>query len=188
MNPDLKLFFTTPTVFKTGQVSTLYLLRRDIYTCLGKPMGEIQAKIGTHTPIAIWPSIMLIMTGIDLLSKFYCGNDTRSEVSKRFKCFVQKYISNKNVNEIYHLRNALIHGFSLYSEDKGKIYRYALGCYEDEMVYVAPDEKIWISISHLHKAFEYSIELFKLEYSNLPSSANFDYLFSKYGWVYIRGN
>ena len=81
-------------------------------------MGQVDSKIGTEKPIAIWPGVMLTMTGIDLISKFHSGSDKTGGVSVRFNCFVENYIDT-NSGEIYQLRNALLHGFSLYSKYKG---------------------------------------------------------------------
>lgn len=185
MITDVDLFFTKPEVYKIGKVSTLHLLRRDIYTCLGKPIGEVDTEIGTIKPIVIWPGIITIMTGIDLVSKFYCGNDAIGEVSNRFKSYVKNYISS-NCDDIYQLRNALLHGFSLYSENKkGMKFRYVIGCYEDEMLSVAPDGMIWVSANHLHKAFEHSIESFQDDYRDLDSFSSFKNLYDKYGWLHI---
>jgi hypothetical protein len=184
MNADIDLFFTKPEVYKTGKVSTLHLLRRDIYTCLGKPMGQINSIIGTVKPFAIWPGVMLIMTGIDLISKFHTGDDKTNEVSNRFKYYVNKYIDT-NSEDIYQLRNALLHGFSLYSKYKDREWRYVLGRHADYMIWIGSDEKIWVSADQLHKSFELSIDLFKNEYSTLSSFSSFDLLYSRYGWTTV---
>lgn len=178
------LFFTNPEIFKAGQVSTLHLLRRDIYSCLGKKMGQVETKIGTEKTIAIWPGIILIMTGIDLLAKFHSGNDTDGQVSNRFKCFVNQYI-NANPEDIYQLRNALLHGFSLYSKYKGKEWRYVLGQHSENLIWLGTDGKIWVSADQLHKAFEQSIERFQNDYSTLNSYSSFSDLFEKYGWTTV---
>ncbi len=184
MTTDIDLFFTRPETFKTGKVSTLHLLRRDIYTCFGKTMGKINSKIGTEKPIAIWPGVMLIMTGIDLVSKFHSGNDTSGEMKTRFNCYVKNYIDT-NSEDIYQLRNALLHGFSLYSKYKDKEWRYVLDRHADKMIWLNSDGKIWVSADQLHKAFERSIVLFQKEYSTLNSFSSFKDLNDKYGWTTV---
>lgn len=181
---DKDLFFTRPENFKTGKVSTLHLLRRDIYSCFGKTMGKVDTKIGTEKPIAIWPGVMLIMTGIDLVSKFHSGNDKTGEVTTRFNCFVKKYID-INSEDIYQLRNALLHGFALYSKYKDKEWRYVLGQHADKIIWLGSDGKIWVSADQMHKAFERSVDLFEKEYPTLNSYPSFTDLFDKYGWTTV---
>lgn len=182
--PDLDLFFTRPEVFKTGRVSTLHLLRRDIYSCFGKTIGEVNSHIGTEKPIAIWPGVMLIMTGIDLISKFHCGNDETGKVTTRFKCFTEKYIDS-NSEDIYQLRNALLHGFSLYSKYKNNEWRYVLGRHGNSMIWLESDGKIWVSADELHKAFERSVDRFQADYPTLDSFNAFNDLFNRYGWTTV---
>lgn len=181
---NLEIFFTGPEVYKNGLASTLHLLRRDIYSCFGKTMGQVNSQIGTEKPIAIWPGVMLIMTGIDLVSKFHSGDAKPGEVTSRFNCFVKKYIDT-NSEDIYQLRNALLHGFSLYSQYKEKEWRYVLGQHANKMMWLESDGKIWVSADQLHKAFEHSIDLFQKEYPTLNSFSNFNNLFDKYGWTTV---
>ena len=178
----VQFFFQTPKIApKNGMVSTLHLLRRDIYSCLGKPHDNINAEI---QPAAIWPGVMLILTGIDLISKFYCGNDSDNKSKERFKIYVEKYIDSHS-EEIYQLRNALLHGFSLYSKHRNKEWRYVLGREANYILTIVPSGIIKVSANQLHLAFENSLNQFFIEYPSLPSFSEFDQLNNKYGWTNI---
>ncbi len=113
MNPkDVGLFFKDPRIGPTlpDEFGTLYLLRRDIQSCM-------DAKI-------LWPGAMCIMAGIDLLGKCLDGNDSNGKISDRFCNFAGKYIhlSSSESEILYQLRNSLLHSFGLYSNSKqGKI-------------------------------------------------------------------
>ncbi|MBU2858045.1 hypothetical protein HF289_14660 [Acidithiobacillus ferrooxidans] len=72
-NDDATLFFEDPKTNKQipNEFSVLYLLRRDVYQCMG-----IDSTTRNKTGIKIiWPGVMAILAGIDLLGKFYSGND-----------------------------------------------------------------------------------------------------------------
>lgn len=72
---DINAFFmnpSTPPVIP-GTFSQLYLLRRDISTCFG-----IDPDNGQRLPTqALWPGVMAICAGIDLLGKFLAGKPRR---------------------------------------------------------------------------------------------------------------
>lgn len=115
---------------------------------------------------------MAILAGIDLLGKFYAGEDKKS-VGKRFTNFVDKYfqpISRDDAETIYQLRNALLHSFGLYSKSETKTskreYYFSL---------ILPDagplvqrnsqnsDMYLISITALHDKFERAIRGYKKE-------------------------
>jgi hypothetical protein len=80
-NENEKLFFEDPTYRKPpGEYGILYLLRRDINLCLE---NEKDPDLG----IAQFPGAMAIMAGIDLLAKFYKGDDP----SVHFSCDLNLY-------------------------------------------------------------------------------------------------
>ena len=86
---DIDLFFKEPSTppSPSGVHSTLYLLRRDIKTCLG-----INPNTGDDMECkAIWPAAMAILAGIDLLRKFWKGDDERRKVGQRFTGFLSKF-------------------------------------------------------------------------------------------------
>ncbi len=77
---------------------------------------------------------MGICAGIDLLGKFFVGNDDKGGVGKRFRNFLITYFSvpQNDAETLYQLRNSLLHSFGLYSEvtDKAgkvvQIYKFVL--------------------------------------------------------------
>lgn len=93
--------------------SLLYLLRRDIRTCYG-----LDPSIRDDQ--ALFPAMMTIMAGIDLLSKFYVGSYKNKGVGKRFKKFCRDCFPLEcgDAEALYQLRNSLVHSFGLLSEDE----------------------------------------------------------------------
>jgi hypothetical protein len=119
IDEQLEFFFrdcTNPP--KDGKVlSNLYVLRRDIFTCFGINPNDIKLELNNK---AIWPGVMGIMAGIDLLAKFYEGCDKNGKVRERFKKFLEEYmgISEDNSETIFQLRNSLMHSFGLFQRVK----------------------------------------------------------------------
>src|SRR6266496_6263912 len=101
---NLTIFFRDPREAPTelGTLGVLYLLRRDVVRCLQNDNG------------ILFPALMMMFAGIDLLAKFYAGSD-KGSVGARFKGFIKKYfsgISGDNAEVLYQLRNALLHSFA----------------------------------------------------------------------------
>lgn len=136
---DIEFFFTTPEVLPESEqarrgnsFSVLYLLRREIQDSLVDlrciyPGGLVQPEDrfaaalldpgrgdGMHR---LFASTMLIFGGIDLLGKFFAGNDQRGKVGKRFTGFVKAYMKSVNPDVAWAARNALMHSFGLYDKD-----------------------------------------------------------------------
>jgi hypothetical protein len=143
LNKDIEFFFLyTPHPTECnrrplGQYSTLHLLRQDIIYCFNQ--GS-----------AIWPATMAIFAGIDLLAKYYKGDD-RGGVAERFKKFIEDYLylseqSDRDV--IWQLRNSMLHSFGLYSEDrkdgKVKAYKFKLVRYTSRLIQEGDTEQIEI--------------------------------------------
>src|SRR5215470_14384010 len=80
---NINLFFQDPRIEPVipGKLSVLYLLRRDVMHCFD------------HN-IILFPATMTILAGIDLLAKFYAGNDKTGQVGARFKNLIKRYFSN----------------------------------------------------------------------------------------------
>ena len=176
----------TPQTTTDMQYSTLYLLRRDIFTCFGiNPNHRTGNEPTTYQ--ALWPGIMALMAGIDLLAKF--AYDDTGKVSVRFRRFIREYIDSNNENEIYQLRNSLMHSFGLYSEDKGNIYRFILGGPTEKkgVVHRRSSELYYINIFELHNLFESSIPPFQsMVLSKEYPAGRFEKMLSKYGVVEIN--
>ena len=164
--------------------SNLNLLRRDIYTCLGTNPDNLSLKLGSS---ALWPGTMGILAGIDLLAKFFAGEDAYYESKDRFIKFANEYIDKSVSEELYQLRNALLHSFGLYSKGKGgKEYMFVLTQDPSFFIKYSPiADKYFISIKTLHDKFEKSIAVFYSEYPTSDSYNKFDELFKKYGTTEI---
>jgi len=185
---DATLFFEAPSTQKKipNEFSVLYLLRRDVCQCMG-------IDPNTGNPInksTIWPGTMAILAGIDLLGKFYAGNDQIGQVSKRFKDYVDKYftgISCKDKDTIYQLRNSLLHSFGLYSKaHNGDIYRFTLAQNRSSFITHTPPDKYLIDINELHNKFENSISRYCTDIeSNKNLQNNFNAMFPNYGKIKI---
>ncbi|RZA01145.1 MAG: hypothetical protein EOP47_11770, partial [Sphingobacteriaceae bacterium] len=112
INQKIDFFFKPSTDEPIGpEFSSLYLLRRDIFTALGYDPNTMEA-INYRV---LWPGVMCILAGIDLLGKYLAGDDVNSSVSERFRNYYEKYFDNKHEYEIvYQLRNSMLHSFGLY--------------------------------------------------------------------------
>lgn len=165
--------------------SNLGLLRRDIYTCFNINPNDLTSELGSQ---ALWPGTMGILAGIDLLAKFYSGDDAFDKSRPRFINYVEKFIDSKFKEELYQLRNALLHSFGLYSTDKnGRVYKFKLT--QDSNFLIKPTstaDKYCVSVKILHEKFEESIPNFQRLYPKLDSYKKFDEFFKKYGTTEIK--
>ena len=168
-----------------GIFGVLFLLRRDIFRCMG--LDPITKKPINHK--TLWPGTMAILAGIDLLGKFLAGNDQPRKVGERFSEYVNKYfqpISSGDEEVIYQLRNALLHSFGLYSENKGKKYYFFLGQNLAQFIQVIPEDTYRIDILELHRRFEESVCRYQVQLeSDATLQQNFTTMFPKYGAIKI---
>ena len=106
---SFELFFLNPQtpIEPPANYGVLYLLRRDIYKCLGYEMQTWKTK----NEAILWPATMTTLAGIDLLAKFYTGDDSLGNVGSRFKTFYAIYIDRSSSEVIYQLRNSMLHSF-----------------------------------------------------------------------------
>ena len=164
----------------------LYLLRRDIFLCMGTDPTTRHAI----PYAALWPGTMAILAGIDLLAKFYAGSDKINEVGQRFRKFIGKHLgplSPDDKETVYQLRNSLLHSFGLYSETtKGKKYQFALGQNLGQFI-SSPDTEVYvIDIRELHRRFESAVLQYQSELQNVTTLQKyFSTLFPKYGAIRI---
>jgi len=189
MNIDLRekiaLFVRHPNNFeeRAGLHSTLYLLRRDASLCFGYDPNNNQ-KIEFE---ALFPATMAILAGIDLVAKFIF-RDLASEVGERYRKYVSKYIDNAFEEELYQLRNSLLHSFGLYSETRsGKVYHFVLAKCLGQLIIQASDHLYLVDIEVLWQKFEASVGVY---HDELLASADLQQIFSemfpKYGAVGIQ--
>jgi hypothetical protein len=148
----------------------LYLLRRDIIVCFDKK-------------IAKWPATMAIFAGIDLLGKFYAGED-KSRVGPRFKAFVERYFdfSPDDAETIFQLRNALMHSFGLYS--KGR--HFSLTDRETDFLIRRDSNYAIINIVALKEEFEAAVEKYQADVRvDSDLQKKFEEMYPNYGAINI---
>jgi len=166
---DINAFFMNPSTapVRPGTFSQLYLLRRDISTCFG-----IDPTTGQLLPTeALWPGVMAICAGIDLLGKFLAGNDARGRVGPRFRTFLTTYfgISENDAETIYQLRNSLLHSFGLYSEvtDRAgnvrRVYIFILAREGGALITALRGDTYLIDIETLRTEFENAITSYETQ-------------------------
>lgn len=173
-----------PKTLQESNFSNLYLLRRDIFTCFGiDPNTGIKLEPAFK---ALWPGVMAIMAGIDLLGKFSEGDTI--QVGTRFRKYVEKYIDKHQVNELYQLRCSIIHTFGLYSMDKGRIYRFFLGGTQKngQLIQQYENNVYGVDIYLLRQQFEESISKFEqtIRSDEYPTH-RFVQMLEKYGSIRI---
>jgi hypothetical protein len=184
-NKQADLFFEEPSQYRPppGVFGVLYLLRRDATQCTG-----VDPNTGAKNMAPIlWPGAMCILAGVDLLAKFWRGSDQIGQVSTRFKDFVDQYfkpLSSGDNEVIYQLRNSLLHSFGLYSEGKGKVYRFVLSTQHAPLIQFTVPETYQIDLLTLHEQFETAIVQYKIELeSDTVLKNNFNLMFSRYGSI-----
>lgn len=140
----------------------------------------------------LWPGLMSILAGIDLLGKYLAGDDINTSVSDRFKKYYKSYFDNKDESEIiYQLRNSMLHSFGLYSftcknQIKTKEYFFTLTVSDDNtIVTYGPNNRYTITIIALCNAFEISISKYLENLNNdKVLQSKFEKMFPFYGGMY----
>lgn len=186
---QIQLFFQHPSIQPAipGVCSVLHLLRRDVLSCLGV---DLSSGKQSDSPI-IWPGIMGILAGIDLLAKFYAGNDDFGGVTDRFKTFVGKYfdMSADDSELVYQLRNSVLHSFGWYSRKKnGAEYRFVVGGGDPTGPLTAnPKSDVYIvNWVRLFADFESAIGRYRGDLENdADLKTRFASMSSNYGSMYI---
>jgi hypothetical protein len=182
------IFFRNPRAnpHVPGENGVLYLLRRDICTCLGRdPSSNFQKRSYS----VLFPGGMAILAGVDLLAKFYKGDDEIGGVTQRFKDFVSKYFqldSSGDEEIIYQLRNSLLHSFGLYSRKGTKTYRFNLVAIRGPLVQKTPIGTYQVDLITLNRQFEEAIQRYFADL-NVESELRDKFLamFPNYGSIYI---
>lgn len=171
------LFFKDPATAPSfpGEFGTLYLLRRDIKSCMDHKI--------------LWPGTMCIMAGIDLLGKFLDGKDSNSVSGKRFLDFAKAYLhlSSKDAEPLYQLRNSLLHSFGLFSAKTGH-YRFQLRANGNRAPIICRSggKIIHVDVLSLNDGFEAAVnEYQKALHTSDSLRKNFNRMFRRYGKVPI---
>lgn len=121
-NEQIELFFKKPhEPHPGGAASVLYLARQEAQNCLiGHLMPEDQAVVEcVKDPQRVFASSMVILAAIDLMAKFYDGQDRQKEVGKRITAFAKDFVftglpSAATFAKVLYLgcRNPLLHSFT----------------------------------------------------------------------------
>ena len=187
---NIDLFFKEPSEPPQipGENGILYLLRRDILTCLGKNPNEPHKSICYQ---ALFPAGMALLAGIDLLGKFAAGSDGIGKAGCRFKEFLKTYGGlsepGKDNEILWQLRNALLHSFGLYSEKK----KFCLTMTEnDSNLIIENNGYCSVNLWALHQMLEKAIENYRCALNASCNQGkqllnNFDAVFEKYGCIEI---
>jgi len=181
LTQQMAKFFEDPAVDHPPPYaySVLYLLRRDIAYCMGDDPSSVKA---------LFPGVMGILAGIDLLAKFYAGSDT-SSVGRRFRRFVRQYLgplSSREQEILYQLRNALMHSFGLFAFDRRRqrSYRFELCDGSGPLLVPAADDWFRIHIRTLYGMFERAIAAYRQDLQRDPElQVHFEAMFPRYGWI-----
>lgn len=171
-----------------GTNSVLYLLRRDVVQCLGHD-PQTGLKLSN---IALFPGIMGIFAGVDLLAKFHAGEDGRG-VRSRFKEFVRTYFRSVRSGWdeiIWQLRNSLLHSFGLHSKDNnGCMYHFRLKLGDCPLLRKRGGDKYYVGIIPLHERFETAVSLYESSIrADTMLQANFERMYPIYGAIRIRSS
>jgi hypothetical protein len=131
LQEEVDFFFAPPLPKQSGlSVSTLHLVRQEMQDCLiGTVVAEDAILTYPGDRHRLFATVMVIMSGIDLLAKFYAGNDEKGGVYARFTAFVAAFMfagdpSATDYPDVlyYGCRNPLLHSFTFHQHD----YRIAV--------------------------------------------------------------
>ncbi len=141
---------------------------------------------------ALFPGIMGIFAGVDLLAKFHAGQDRRG-VGSRFKEFVRTYFRpvRSGWDEIiWQFRNSLLHSFGLHSKDyNGRIYHFRLKLGDCPLLRKRGGDKYYVGITPLHERFESAVSLYESSVrADSMLQANFERMYPIYGTIRIRSS
>jgi hypothetical protein len=126
LQEQLDFFFAPPLPEHTGTPqSPLYLVRQEMQKCfIGTVVAEDAILAHPAKRNHLFSTVMVIMSGIDLLAKFHAGSDDKGGVCDRFTGFVVAFMfagdpSATEYAEILYLgcRNPLLHSFSFHQQD-----------------------------------------------------------------------
>gem|GEM_PF-532149 len=183
-------FFKAPSdpPYVPGTNSVLHLLRRDVVQCLGRD-PQTGLKLSN---IALFPGIMGIIAGVDLLAKFHAGQDG-SGAGSRFEEFVRTYfrpVRSGWDRIIWQFRNSLLHSFGLHSKDnKGRMYHFRLNLDDCPLLRKRGGDKYYVGITPLHERFESAVSLYEFSVrADSMLQANFERMYPTYGTIRIRSS
>lgn len=173
LTETVERFFADPAVEPAipGRVSVLHLLRRDVRGCME----------GNQF---LFPATMAVFAGVDLLAKFYAGED-QSGVGQRFTRFVAAYfqpISAQDASILWLVRNALMHSFGL------RVNGHALNLVSHMPFLIGRDRNnpntVLVSTHGLYACFERAVERYRQDVLARPElQRGFEDMHEKYGFI-----
>jgi hypothetical protein len=203
LEEQLQFFFAEPDPTVTaGLRSPLALIRQEAQDCfLGTVVVPEPTEWDFSDPHRLFATAMILCSGIDLLAKFYTGQDdqdqersgeARKGVSKRFREFAERFIVNDSddpetaAKVLYEgARNPITHSFTLHNRQDHKVM-FGLGFDRHEVVAlpIAPEVLCAISLEQLFRAFFRAIREYQAAVRGSEKfQDNFSKMFTKYGTV-----
>lgn len=182
-----------------GIHSVLYILRRNIIQCFNTRIVQERQLIDSlrqgHAKL-VWPGLMTICAGIDLLAKFHVGSDGRGKgmVRDRFLSYVQHYLyplDEAQREALWGVRCSLMHSFGLYDPEKQKPIAVD-EAFPDEGCVSETEEMFALHYKSLFRDFVYGIHgLYGELLGNSPETATrlerFKAMYPRYGILRISG-
>lgn len=173
---------------KGGRHSVPYLLRREAQECL---IGEIVAEskvLSSPRRRRLFATMMVVLAGVDLLGKFYAGNDAKGGVGPRFVDFSVDCLGlpRNEAERLYIVRNCLMHSFGLYDNvTQHKIAAVDHCGLPNNTPPVTLQAGTWeVCVEHLFTSFRLGIRSYYEQLkNNTQLQQNFNNMFNKYGYL-----
>ncbi|GEM_PF-6694090 len=177
---------------KPGALSMLHLLRRDASQCFGYDPNAYDVRLNppiTTAPKVLFPGVMTVFAGIDLIAKFFAGSESEQSPTgtspadqwkhasgPRLKKYAEQNICGNaaDAETLYQLRCALDHSFSLWAQrrNNGVIYSFTLAdpdpAYPNTVLRTKTgslgETEAIVYVYELHKKFQDSLISFEAAY------------------------
>jgi hypothetical protein len=195
LEEQIDFFLAPPLPMQSGDLlSSLHLVRREIQDCL---IGDVVAEnlvVADGRRYRLFATTMMILTGIDLLAKFYDGADNIGSSGRRFQAFAEQFLfqghprASQAAEVLYcGYRNPLIHSFTLHS----KRYQIALvgGTPTSDVLWLdrGTSESFMLSVEGLFTAFVRAVRAYDDALrGSMDLQAKFRFLFHRYGYVGVQ--
>lgn len=195
LNAQIDNFFTLPDADpppSVGQISTLYLLRREMQDCMIGVVGAEEHVLQRPTRHRMFASLMVMCAGIDLLARFAARTEKRGG-RERFIDFLETFagLDREHGEMVLSYRNALMHSFGLYHEDANRAFVPLVVFQSDQQsAVVSPEGDGWsLSFDDLYEHLYQAIRAYRraLE-TDAMLRGRFESLYPKYGLLYVTNH
>lgn len=196
----VEFFFASPSsTTDMMECSTLCLLRRDIVRCFwpvrhAKMREDTICESDYEKMPSLFPGLMLICAGIDLLAKFFAGSDEHGDVGRRFRAFVREFgvAGSGDPSYVWELRNALMHSFGLRDLRTGKQFGVASKGVDEPFVQ-GRGNRMLVQVPALHRNFLRAVKSYHERLTGMGSEADelgrkFCLMFEHYGRLLVTRN